>query len=102
MKKSTLAILALCSTAALAQQAQMPNLEEMFFKQFDQNGDGLVDKAEFLKPSEAQFDHMDRDKNGSLDKGEVEAFNAEMERRMQEMRQRMQQQGGGPQGKMRR
>ncbi|MDJ0739562.1 MAG: EF-hand domain-containing protein [Gammaproteobacteria bacterium] len=92
MKKIVIA-LALCSAPALAQQ-QMPNLEEMFFKQFDSNQDGQVSRAEFLAPTEAQFDHMDRDRNGALDQAEVKAFNAEMEQRMQEMRQRMQQQGG--------
>lgn len=94
--KQILALLALASMPAFAQQ-QMPNLEEMFFKQFDGNQDGSVSKAEFLKPTEAQFDHMDSDRSGSLDQAEVRAFNAEMQKRMQEMQQRMQQQGG-PQG----
>ena len=67
----------------------------MFFQQFDANQDGKVSKAEFLQPTEAQFEHMDRDKNGALDAAEVKAFNEEMEQRMQEMRRLMQQQQGG-------
>lgn len=85
---------------ALAQQPQMPqmpDLEEVFFKQFDSNQDGQVGKDEFLKPTEAQFDHMDTNKDGALDHAEVQAFNAEMQKRMQEMQQKMmQQQGGAP------
>ncbi|MCB1790741.1 MAG: hypothetical protein KDJ27_04805 [Gammaproteobacteria bacterium] len=97
MKKIILA-LAIASTPAIAQQVQMPNLDELFFKQFDTNQDGQVAKAEFMKPTEAQFDHMDKDKNGALDKAEVQAFNNEMQQRLQELQQRMQQQGGMPQG----
>lgn len=96
--KKTLSVIALISAPAfaLAQQGQMPegpDLDRMFFQQFDSNGDGQVSKAEFLKPTEAQFDHMDRDNNGVLDRGEVEAFNEQMSQRMQEMQRQMQQQG---------
>jgi Ca2+-binding EF-hand superfamily protein len=100
--KKTLIALVLFSTPLLAQQSQRPDLEEVFFKQFDTNQDGQVSKAEFLKPTEDQFAHMDRNSDGSLDRAEVAAFNAEMEKRMLEMRQRMQQQGQGPQGMPRR
>lgn len=102
MKKTLIALTFICPTA-FAQQGQMPqqpDLVEMFFKQFDSNKDGLVSKAEFMKPTEAQFDHMDRDKNGSLNPVEVKAFNDEMEQRMQEMQRKMQQQY--PQGMQRR
>jgi len=104
--KKAIFALALLTTPALAQQPpmgqmgqmpQMPNLEEMFFKQFDNDSDGAVSKAEFLKPTEAQFDHMDRDKNGALDRQEVKAFNDEMTNKMQEMARQMQQQRGGQQ-----
>lgn len=102
--KKTLIALVLFSTPLVAQQPQRPNLEEIFFKQFDTNQDGQVTKAEFLKPTEEQFAHMDRNGDGSLDPAEVKAFNAEMEERMREMQQRMQQQGQGqgPQGMPRR
>lgn len=95
--KKTLIILTLACAPAVAQQGQtpqMPDLETMFFQQFDTNQDGRVTREEFLKPTEAQFDHMDRDKNGSLDNAEVEAFNNEMKQRMQDMQRQMQQQGG--------
>lgn len=91
--KQILVALAFLTTPALAQQPQMPNLEEMFFKQFDTNQDGRVDKDEFLRPTEAQFDHMDTNKDGALDQAEVKAFNEEMQKRMQEMQRQMQQQG---------
>jgi Ca2+-binding EF-hand superfamily protein len=92
--KNIIIALSFLATPALAQQPQMPNLEEVFFKQFDTNQDGRVDKAEFLKPTEAQFDHMDTNKDGALDQAEVKAFNDEMKQRMQEMQRQMQQQGG--------
>ena len=95
MKTIVIALVTL-SAPVLAQQPQMPNLEEIFFQQFDANKDGQVSKVEFLQPTEAQFDHMDRDKNGDLDQAEVKAFNDEMKARIQEMQQRMQQQGGQP------
>ena len=103
--KKTLIALTLLTTPALAQQPsmqqmpqmpQMPDLEKVFFEQFDTNKDGVVSKEEFLKPSIDQFEHMDRDKNGSLDQAEVKAFNDEMKQRMQEMQRQMQQQGGMP------
>ena len=108
--KKTLIALAFVSAPVLAQQAQMPgtppDLEKLFFEQFDTNKDGVVSQEEFLAPQVAQFDHMDRDKNGSLDSAEVKAFNEEMMQRMQEMQRQMQQQGGRgqmpPQGGMRR
>jgi Ca2+-binding EF-hand superfamily protein len=102
VKKILIALALICPTA-FAQQGQMPqmpDLGEMFFKQFDSNQDGRVDKDEFLKPTEAQFDHMDKDGNGALDRAEVKAFNDEMQQRMEEMQRQMQQQY--PQGMPRR
>jgi Ca2+-binding EF-hand superfamily protein len=92
--KVMIGILGLICAQAFAQQQQMPNLEEVFFQQFDADKDGLVSKAEFLQPTEAQFAHMDRNNDGNLDRAEVKAFNEEMQQRMREMQQRMQQQGG--------
>lgn len=94
--RNTLIALIAVSPLAFAQQASMPNMPDLgalFFKQFDSNQDGVVSKAEFLEPTNAQFDHMDKDNNGSLDAAEVEAFNAEMMKRMQEMQRQMPQQG---------
>lgn len=88
--------LALSSTAVMAQPPQMPDLNDLFFKQFDSNQDGKVSKAEFMKPTEAQFDHMDKDNDGALDKAEVKAFNDAMQQRMQELQKQMQQHGGMP------
>ncbi len=102
MKKMLIALAIICppAFAQQGQMPQMPDLGEMFFNQFDENRDGSVSRDEFLKPTEAQFDHMDRDKNGALDQAEVKAFNDEMQSRMQEMQRQMQQQH--PQGMPRR
>ena len=100
--KYTLIALTLFSAPLFAQQApmqqmqQMPDLDAMFFEQFDTDKDGRVSRAEFLKPTEAQFDHMDRNKDGMLDQDEVKAFNAEMNQRMEEMQRQMMQQQGQP------
>lgn len=97
--KMILPVLVFVSAPALAQQGQMPqmpDLDSMFLQQFDSDKDGQVTKAEFLKPTEAQFDHMDKDKNGILDQAEIKAFNEEMSQRMQQMQRQMQQQGMPP------
>jgi Ca2+-binding EF-hand superfamily protein len=91
--KHSLIALALFGGAAYAQPGQMPDLDAMFFQQFDADKNGMVTKNEFIKPTEAQFDHMDGDGNGMLDAKEVQAFNAEMKKRLQEMQRQMQQQG---------
>ncbi len=102
MNKTLIALIVAC-TPVFAQPGampQQPDLEQLFFKQFDRNNDHKVSKDEFLEPTIAQFEHMDRNHDGMLDRGEVEAFNQEMQQRMQEMRQRLQQQM--PQGMPRR
>jgi len=101
VKKSIIAAM-LFSAPVLAQQPpvgqqQMPDLEGMFFQQFDKDRDGKVSKAEFLKPTEAQFDHMDRNNDGVIDRAEVQAFNKEMQERLEEMQRQMQQHGKMPQ-----
>ena len=90
--RKTLIALTLVGAPAIAQQPpqQMPDLDVMFFEQFDTDKNGQVTKAEFMKPTEAQFDHMDRDNNGQLDQAEVKAFNDEIKQRMQEMQRQMQ------------
>lgn len=98
MVKTIFFALATFGMAAFAQQGQMPNLDDVFFKQFDANQDGQVSKQEFLQPTEAQFAHMDKDGNGSLNRAEVKAFNDEMQQRMREMQQRHMQQSGGHPG----
>lgn len=87
--KILLASLLAFSGLALAQQPQMPDLEEIFFKQFDTDQDGRVSRQEFLRPTEAQFEHMDTNGDGAVDRPELRAFNDEMQRRMREMQQGM-------------
>ena len=92
--KKTLLSLAFACSSAFAQQGampQMPDLEAMFFQQFDTDNDKRVTKAEFIKPTEAQFDHMDKNGDGVLDEAEIAAFNQEMQQQMKEMQQQMQQ-----------
>lgn len=98
MNRLPIALSLLLAGLTVQAQQHLPNLDEMFFKQFDSDQDGHVSKAEFLAPNEAQFKHMDSDGDGSLNKAEVKTFNDEMTRRMREMQQQMQRQGGGPQG----
>ncbi|RTZ72383.1 MAG: hypothetical protein DSZ00_04880 [Gammaproteobacteria bacterium] len=52
----------------------------------DTNKDGKVDKAEYLKPFEAQFDAMDQNRDGAVDEAEFEAFANKMRERMEQMR----------------
>jgi Ca2+-binding EF-hand superfamily protein len=37
----------------------------------DKNGDGKVSKEEFMKFMEAEFDRLDKDKDGDLDSDEL-------------------------------
>ena len=54
-----------------------------------------MEKAEFLKPFEMQFDMMDGNHDGALTRDEINKFQEMMRQRMEQMRQRMQQ-GGQP------
>lgn len=80
------AIAAVVATpAAFAQMPHgMPNLGDMFLKQFDANHDGKVTRDEFIKPTEAQFDHMDTNGDGAVDASELETMQTEMMQRMQQ------------------
>lgn len=73
-----IALLALAASPVLAQDAaQGPNLErinQLFFHQYDGDGDGRVTRREFLTPSMAQFDYLDRNGDGMVDMNEVAAF----------------------------
>lgn len=64
-----------------------PSPGQAFMSTLDTNKDGKVDKAEYLKPFEAQFDAMDTNKDGAIDQAEFEAFANMMRQRMQQMRQ---------------
>jgi len=90
MKKTlTICLLFLISSLALAQPpaGQHPSRTQAFMNTLDANKDGKVDKAEYLKPFEAQFDAMDQNRDGAVDEAEFEAFAAKMRERMQQMRQ---------------
>jgi Ca2+-binding EF-hand superfamily protein len=64
-----------------------PSLADSFMNSLDANKDGKVDKAEFLKPYEAQFQSMDTNGDGAIDRGEIEAVEKKVRERMQQMRQ---------------
>jgi len=70
--------LVLLSTCAIAEdRGQMPDLEtinQLFFHQYDGNGDGMVTRNEFLMPSVAQFEYLDRNGDGMVDMNEVSDF----------------------------
>lgn len=93
MKKTLLTLAFACSSTFAQQGAmpQMPDLGAMFFQQFDTDNDKRVTKTEFIKPTEAQFDHMDKNGDGALDEAEIAAFNQEMQQRMEDMQRHMQQ-----------
>jgi len=98
MKKRVPALLlaAVLPLPALAQpSSQTPDVADGFMKQFDTNKDGKVSVDEFKKPQieamerqiDKQFQYMDKDHNGGVDKAEVEAFANEFHQRMKEMQE---------------
>ncbi len=80
-------VLAAAATAALlgaagAAQAQMPAPADII-KNWDKNGDGAVDKAEWTaagRPAE-RFDAVDANKDGKVTAAELEAAMAAMRAR---------------------
>lgn len=80
-------VLAAAATAALlsaagAAQAQMPAPADII-KNWDKNGDGAVDKAEWTaagRPAE-RFDAVDANKDGKVTAAEMEAAMAAMRAR---------------------
>jgi len=90
MKMITLLALAALSSPLLAQPAPEGaplSMSDAFMQQLDADKDGKVTKAEFLKPEEAQFAHIDKNQDDSIDKTEIEAFEAEMRKHMQQLKQ---------------
>ena len=64
------------ATAENTQQAgpSLEQISQLFFRQYDGNGDGMVTRREFLTPSMAQFDYLDRNGDGGVDMQEVFDF----------------------------
>lgn len=93
MKRLTvLAAALIASPLALAMPPHaggMPDIGEMFLKQFDADKDGKVTRDEFLASREAQFDRIDSNGDGTVDQSELEVLKTEL-------MQHMQQHGGGP------
>jgi len=89
--KHMVATLALSMSLAAPAFAQQPeNQSERFLKTFDANQDGQVSKDEYIKPHiqqlQGQFDYMDKNKDGGIDKAEADAFAQELQQRMQQQR----------------
>ena len=65
---------------------------QIFMKQFDVNKDDVVSMDEFKAPQikslEQQFTLMDKNKDGNVDRAELEQFAQEMRKRMEQMRQK--------------
>lgn len=78
------------------QERGMPDIGEVFLKRLDANGDGKVDLEEHGRPTEASFKVVDTDGDSFASKPEIESFVAEMQRRIKEQAERMQQQQLAP------
>lgn len=89
-KTATLLTLIVLSSPLAAQQDPQgapPSVSDAFMHQLDADKDGKVTKAEFLKPQEAQFAHIDKNQDGSIDRAEIDAFAVEMREHMQKLKQ---------------
>lgn len=89
----------LAATLAANAQTEAPNQpdpSEGFMRQFDTDKNGRVTLVEFKAPQvsaiEQQFNYMDKNADGNVDRAEVDAFGQEMRQRMEQMQK--QQQGG--------
>ena len=72
---------AVAMTAPLAAQAQQPSTADII-KAWDKNGDGVVDKAEWVaagRPAE-RFDMVDTNKDGKITAEELAAAMAKMQK----------------------
>ena len=97
MKKSIVLISCLIASASLYAQnpAGAPaSFSDAFMMQLDEDKNGSVSKQEFLKPQEAQFAHIDTNKDGQIDRAEIDAFAQKMKQQMEMMRPQGQPQQG--------
>jgi len=96
------AVLLFSSGLAVAQtQGEAPQEEPaaMFVQQLDTSGDGKISMEEFMMPvqtqAEGQFKSMDKNGDGFISEDEARAFQKEMEKRMEQMRQQQGERPGG-------
>jgi len=107
VKNMALSAVLLFSTGVPVAQAQgqgpggEPQKEPavMFIEQLDTSGDGKVSMEEFIMPvqtqAEGQFKSMDKNSDGFISQDEADAFQKEMQERMEQMRKQQGQRPGG-------
>jgi Ca2+-binding EF-hand superfamily protein len=82
----------LLAAPVLAQPPQSTDPGQAFLQTFDADRNGSVSKEEYIAPHvqqfEKQFDYMDKNKDGAVDKAEADAFAEEMQQRIQQMQQK--------------
>ena len=71
---------------AEAPAAKPRSMADAFMTQLDKDGDGKVSKAEFLAPHEQQFQGMDSNQDGMVDRAEIEVVEKAWHERLQKMR----------------
>ncbi|MEM6690789.1 MAG: alpha/beta hydrolase fold domain-containing protein [Planctomycetota bacterium] len=77
VRKMTVAILVISSPAVFAQQQQSTNAEQLvgnLLKTNDADGDGVITQSEAKAQLKNNFDRVDQDSNGSIDRGELTAL----------------------------
>lgn len=93
MKYFTAVLLAVSMPlAAQGPEGQGQDPSQVFMQQFDANKDDVVSMDEFKAPQikslEQQFNFMDKNKDGNVDRAELDQFAQDMRKRMEQMRQK--------------
>lgn len=89
MKNTIILSLVLLLPAVAVAQAPAggpASMSDAFMLQLDSNKDRKVSKAEFIAPHEKQFADMDSNKDGVIDKIEVETIEKQWREQLNKMR----------------
>jgi Ca2+-binding EF-hand superfamily protein len=89
MKKIIILALIIWLPAIALAEAPAGNTRSMadaFMKQLDKDGDGKVSRSEFLAPHEQQFQNMDSNHDGVVDRAEIGVVEKAWHERLQKMR----------------
>lgn len=88
MKKHVLYVCtAVLLTAGAAPLLASSHEKGKHFEKMDTNGDGVVDKQEFMQKFEDKFGMMDGDKDGKVTRDEMKAHHDAMKEKRREMRE---------------